>query len=69
MGLAAFAEKNFGKAGKLFNESANHKANALEEIKQKAAKLIEEVIRDFRFAGDAHYDNYEFYNALLTNRP
>jgi tetratricopeptide (TPR) repeat protein len=64
--LAAFARKNFGEASKLFNESAEYKAKKLEEIKEKERGLTEEVVRDFRLAGDAHYSNYIFEHALIS---
>ena len=35
LGLAAFAKKNFGEASKLFNESAELKAQKLEAVKQQ----------------------------------
>jgi hypothetical protein len=58
LGLAAFAKKNFGEASKLFNESAESNEKKLEEIRQKERGLAEKVVRDFRLAGDAHYNNY-----------
>src|SRR5262245_46501123 len=64
LGLAAFAKKNFGEASVLFNESAELKAKKLEVVKQQEKKLTEEVVRDFRLAGDAHYNNYAFDQAL-----
>jgi tetratricopeptide (TPR) repeat protein len=54
LGLAAFARKNFGGASKLFNDSAEYKANKLAELKQREQHLTAEVVRDFRLAGDAH---------------
>src|SRR5712691_11871802 len=54
LGLAAFARKNFGEASKLFNDSAEYKANKLAEIKQREQTLTTEVVRDFRLAGDAY---------------
>ena len=64
LGLAAFAKKNFGEASALFNESAELKAKKLEVVKQQEKTLTEEVVRDFRLAGDAHYNNYIFDQAL-----
>jgi tetratricopeptide (TPR) repeat protein len=64
LGLAAFAKKNFGEASKLFYDSAEQKAKRLEEVKQKEQQLTEEVVRDYRLAGDAHYSNYAFDSAL-----
>jgi tetratricopeptide (TPR) repeat protein len=64
LGLAAFAKKNFHEASVLFNESAELKAKKLEEVKQQEKTLTEEVVRDFRLTGDAHYNNYAFDRAL-----
>ena len=64
LGLTAFAKKNFGEASALFNESAELKAKKLEVVKQQEKTLTEEVVRDFRLAGDAHYNNYVFDQAL-----
>ena len=64
LGLAAFAKKNFGEASVLFNESAELKAKKLEVVKQQEKTLTEEVVRDFRLTGDAHYNNYAFDQAL-----
>ena len=75
LGLAAFAKKNFGEASVLFNESAEVKAKKLEAVKQQEKTLTEEVVRDFRLTGDAHYNNYAFnqalqaYNALYATLP
>jgi tetratricopeptide (TPR) repeat protein len=62
--LVAFAKKNFGEASALFNESAELKAKKLEAVKQQEKTLTEEVVRDFRLTGDAHYNNYAFDQAL-----
>src|SRR5262245_27620701 len=64
LGLAAFAKKNFGEASALFNESAELKAKKLEAVKQQEKTLTDEVVRDFRLTGDAHYNNYTFDQAL-----
>jgi tetratricopeptide (TPR) repeat protein len=66
LGLAAFAKKNFGEASKLFNESAEYNAKKLEDIREKERGLTEKVVRDFRLAGDAHYNNYIFDQALIA---
>jgi tetratricopeptide (TPR) repeat protein len=66
LGLAAFAKKNFGEASKLFNESAEHNAKKLEDLREKERGLAEKVVRDFRLAGYAHYNNYTFDQALIT---
>jgi tetratricopeptide (TPR) repeat protein len=65
LGLAAFAKKNFGEASKLFNESAEHNAKKLEDLREKERGLAEKIVRDFRLAGDAHYNNYIFDRALI----
>jgi tetratricopeptide (TPR) repeat protein len=62
--LAAFAKKNFSEASALFNESGELKAKKLEEVKQQEKTLTDEVVRDFRLTGDAHYNNYAFHQAL-----
>src|SRR5262249_53179921 len=64
LGLAAFAEKNFRKASQLFNESAEQKTKQLAEVRQEEGTLIEEIVRDFRRAGDSHANNYMFDDAL-----
>ena len=64
LGLAAYAEKNFGKAGELFTLSAKAKVKQLEALDQERERLTEETIRDFRLAGDAEYNNYRFDKAL-----
>lgn len=66
LGLAAFAEKQFGKAADLFTESAQTKAKRLQALTQETEKLTEETVRDFRLAGDAAYNNYDFYRALVA---
>ena len=66
LGLAAYAEKNFGKAGELFTLSAKTKAKQLEALDQERERLTEETIRDFRLAGDAEYNNYRFDKTLLA---
>jgi tetratricopeptide (TPR) repeat protein len=66
LGLAAYAERNFVKAAALFTESAETKASRLDELSEETKKLTEETVRDFRLAGDARYNNYEFYKAILA---
>ena len=66
LGLAAYAEKNFSKAGKLFTLSAKAKVKKLEALDQEREQLTEETIRDFRLAGDAEYNNYRFNKALAA---
>ncbi|MFO0699642.1 MAG: TIR domain-containing protein [Nitrospira sp.] len=64
LGLAAYAKKNFGLAGKHFEESASLKLKRLQDAEKSARSLKEEVIRDYRLAGDARYNQYEFAPAL-----
>jgi TPR repeat protein len=75
LGLAAFAEKNFGKAEWLFRESAAVNAQRMRESerrieaeKQRAEDYREATIRDYRLAGDAAYNDYAFTNALDAYR-
>lgn len=66
LGLAAYAKKNFGEAGKLFEESATGKARRARAASAAAQQLSEEAIRDFRLAGDAYTNNYHFDQALMA---
>jgi TPR repeat protein len=73
LGLAAFAEKNFAKAGALFLESASVHAQRLRDSEQRIATeqqnrdaLREATIRDYRLAGDAAYNDYRFEQALAA---
>lgn len=66
LGLAAFAEKNFGQAHDLFQESGNAKADRLEAMRQQEQTLTEETVRDFRLAGAAAYNDYDFAKALAS---
>jgi TPR repeat protein len=75
LGLAAFAEKNFGKAEELFRESAAVNAQRMreserriEEEKQHFEDYREATIRDYRLAGDAAYNDYAFTKALDAYR-
>ncbi len=64
LGLAAFAEKKFGKAESLFKQSADTKIKSLKFIKEKEQQLSNEIISDYRLAGDAAYNNYQFQKAM-----
>ncbi len=71
LGLAAYAEKKFGKASELFAEAADLKAKRRtavrrqrEALARKETLLTEEIVRDRRLAGDAAYNNYAFHEAL-----
>ncbi len=66
LGLAAYAKKNFGEAGKLFEESAKGKVRRAQGAFTTARQLTEEAIRDFRLAGDAHSNNYQFDHKSTT---
>jgi hypothetical protein len=54
LGLAAYAKKNFGEAGRLFEESAGDKILLAGEATTKAERLTEEAGRDYRLAGNAY---------------
>ena len=71
LGLAAFARKNFDKAAEHFGNYTDHKIKQLEAVERKAAEfrkkeeqIKSDIIRGFRKAGDAHYSNYQFGEAL-----
>jgi tetratricopeptide (TPR) repeat protein len=71
LGLAAFAEKNFGKAEQLFRESAALNADRMraskrriEVEKQRFENYREATIGDYRLAGDSAYNDYAFTKAL-----
>ena len=64
LGLAAYAKKNFGEASKLFEASAENRLKKIDEAKSKAQLLTQEAVTDFRLAGDARYNQYEFDPAL-----
>jgi len=66
LGLAAYAKKHFGEAGKLLEESAAGKVRKAREASATAQQFTEEAIRDFRLAGNAHTNNYRFDLALLA---
>ena len=73
LGLAAFGRKNFAKAADLFRKAAETKEKRLkdtrerqQQLEEKEKTLTEEVIRDYRLEGDAHYNNYQFESALLA---
>jgi len=75
LGLAAFAEKSFGKAERLFRESAAVNAQRMrkserriEKEKQRVEDYREATIRDYRLAGDAAYNDYSFTKALDAYR-
>jgi len=64
LGLAAYAKKNFGQASKHFEASAESRLKQIDEATSKARRLTEEAVTDFRLAGDARYNQYEFDPAL-----
>lgn len=66
LGLAAYAEKNFGKAFEFFLESGEANEKRRDELTQQAEQLTEKTIRDFRLAGDAAFNNYAFIDALAA---
>ena len=64
LGLAAFAEKNFGKAHRLFLESAGSNTQRMHEAERRVEEYREATIRDYQLAGDAAYNDYAFDQAL-----
>ena len=64
LGLAAFAEKQFGKAESLFKESADGNIKELAALKTQAQQLTDDIISDLRLAGDAAYNDYKFQKAI-----
>lgn len=64
LGLAAYAKKNFELAGKHFEKSAVRKLKQMQEAKEVVRTLRRDAVRDFRLAGDARYNQYEFKSAL-----
>ncbi|MFQ5709900.1 MAG: hypothetical protein ACE5HO_20790 [bacterium] len=73
LGLAAFARKNFARAGELFKKAAETKETRLkktkkrrEQFEQKEERLREDVVKNYRLAGDSHYNNYRFDKALTA---
>jgi tetratricopeptide (TPR) repeat protein len=64
LGLAAFAEKKFGKAESLFKQSAGAKIKSLKAVKAQEQQLTIEIISDYRLAGDSAYNNYKFHEAM-----
>jgi tetratricopeptide (TPR) repeat protein len=64
LGLAAYAKKNFSEAFLHFQVSGQNKVKQLHEATTKVQALTEEAVRDFRLAGDAAYNQYEFDQAL-----
>lgn len=64
LGLAAFYRKHFREAAEKFLGSAEHHEKELEEVLQKEQDLRSKVIRDYRLAGDAYYNAYQFQDAL-----
>jgi hypothetical protein len=73
LGLAAFAEHNFRKAGELFSEAGENSERQLVAVKKQEADLdkkrldlMEETVRNYRKAGDSHYTDYAFTEALAS---
>ncbi len=65
LALAAYSQRNFIEAGRLFAESAGTKVFRSHQASATAKQLIEEAVRDYRLAGNAHKDSYEFDRALI----
>jgi tetratricopeptide (TPR) repeat protein len=68
LGLAAFYKKNFGEAAEKFTRSAQEHERQLAEVREQEAELTEKVIRDYRLAGDAQYNDYRFQDAIQSYR-
>jgi tetratricopeptide (TPR) repeat protein len=64
LGLAAFARNSFAEAGNLFQESAQQNERKLLETREHEKHFYEQTIRDYRLAGDAHYNAYDFRKAM-----
>jgi len=64
LGLAAFAEENFGRAHRLFLDSAGSNEKRMREAERRFGEYREATARDYRLAGDAAYNNYAFDRAL-----
>jgi hypothetical protein len=65
MGLAAFAQNRLGEAERLLARSGEEKRERLEQLAatRDVPALQEEIVRDFRLAGDCAYANYRFAQA------
>jgi hypothetical protein len=76
LGLAAFAEHNFGKAAGLFSEAGQNSEKQLKlvekqqiDIEAKRTALLRETARNYKREGDADYSGYAFSKAQpLTRR-
>ncbi|WP_051415142.1 tetratricopeptide repeat protein [Marichromatium purpuratum] len=71
LGLAAFAEKHFGRAQQLFRDSAATNVERMRQSEERIAAEQEQrehfremAIRDYRLEGDAAYNNYAFAPAF-----
>jgi len=58
LGLAASAEKNFGKAHRLFLDSAGSNEKRRREAERRFGEYREATVRDYRLTGDAAYNDY-----------
>lgn len=72
-GLAAFAKQQFDVAVERFRDSAEWRIRQLAETRKQqetlakeAEKLLEEVVRDLRLEGDAHFHADRFQQALAV---
>ena len=73
LGLAAFAERNFRKAGDLFEQASRDSEEELAaakrqqaEVDEKVVRLSRETVRKYRKAGDSRYSDYAFAEALAA---
>jgi tetratricopeptide (TPR) repeat protein len=68
--LAAFADRNFGKAGDLFAEAGQNSEKQLKAVEKRQGDLevertalLRETVRNYQKEGDAHYSEYAFLKA------
>ncbi|MFH2043768.1 MAG: tetratricopeptide repeat protein [Pseudomonadota bacterium] len=73
LALAAFYKQKFKDAAQMAYQSAMQYEKQLaglpeheKRINEKKHKLKEKIIRDYRLAGDAHYNDYRFEDALVA---
>jgi hypothetical protein len=66
LGLAAFADHNFHKAGDLFSQAGQDSEKQRKVVDAKRADLLQEAIRNYEKSGDARYSDYAFADALAS---
>ncbi len=65
LGLAAYAEQEFAKAAELFTTFAERQAVEYRRILAEGESHREKAIQGYRKAGDSHYSQYQFDEALV----